>query len=485
MRNYIDLWNNPATPLLMLNQQVCAIDLAQSYESIFVMGDSGSGKTSAVMASLAHAYLARGQYGMLVCTVKGDEADLWQKHAAAAGRAADVVRFSIDSGHEWNLFQYITDTFYSGDSDIFVDLCMNIIEASGRQSASGNDESFWPASLRQLLTNSTEVELAATGKASLEGVREIIQSAPQTREEARSRDWQENSLCFRHINQAAKRELPPDRRYDAEAASTYFLEEFASLSLRTKSIVLIMATQFFDTFLRGRLRRIFTGAVSIKPEWVAEGAILILDFPVLHWGERGKFIQQAFVYCLMKYIERRNIITSPRPIAIVEDELQHLVLPRAAARFASISRGLRASCIAATQNLPNLYRALGHNESAKWDTLGLLANHKSKFFTANSDNDSNTYVSELIGKEWTARINTGLNSAPVDTAGALFGQSQQGHSLGASESLEAQLLASELKRLKTGGPRFHNRVEAIFVQSGRTWPSGKDYVRLTFEQSGL
>lgn len=479
-------WDNPAMPLVMLDERQALLTLSQAYESIFTCGDTGSGKTSGTGALLSRALLHAG-FGFLILTAKKEERAWWERLATETNRAQDVRVFSPESGAEFNFLAYELTRSGAGAFDVenLVDLFFNVLEATGKQSGSSREDPFWTHSFKQLLRNAIDLVYAATGTVGLQEIKDVIKSAPQSREEARSDTWTETSFCYQLIEQAEKKQRTEQQQRDYDESVDFWLETFPALSEKTRSIITLQFSSTADYFLRGRLHSLFCKGTNIRPEDAQAGKIIILDLPVLEYGERGRFAQLVFKYIFQKSIQRRDISQSPRPVAIWQDEGQLFLLPTADAHFQATARSSRACTVFLTQNLPNLYKSLGGNEGAKWEAQAILANLKTKFFHANSDPETNNFAAELIGKEWSARVSTNLNSTPTDTMGALFGQSQQGSSVGTSESLEYEYLPNDFKKLRTGGHQNQGAIDVVVLQSGRRWPNGKNYLPLTLRQEGF
>src|SRR5262245_57488056 len=93
----------------------------------------------------------------------------------------------------------------AGDTENIVDLLFHILEASGKQSGHNRDEPFWTHSLKQLIRNAVDLVYAARNTIGLQEIKDVIKSAPQSRDEARSQSWQEESFCFRLILEAEQK----------------------------------------------------------------------------------------------------------------------------------------------------------------------------------------------------------------------------------------------------------------------------------------
>jgi hypothetical protein len=173
-------------------------------------------------------------------------------------------------------------------------------------------------------------------------------------------------------------------------------------------------------------------------------------------------------------------------VVIWADEAQQIVTAYDA-QFASTSRSSRVCTVYLSQSLPVYYSAFGAgSERAKYDALALLGNMQVKFLHSQTEQETCEWMSNLVGKAWSTRINTSTNTTPVDTVAALIGQANpQGNSVGTSEVLEHLILPAEWKLLRTGGWRNNGYVDVVLLQGGRIWSNGETHLRLTFRQEGF
>ena len=404
------------------------------------------------------------------------------------GRSKDLVIFAPGSGHQFDPLNYEMTRAGpgAGDTENIVDLLFHILEASGKQSGHNREEPFWTHSLKQLIRNAVDLVYAARGAIGFQAIKDVITSAPQSREEARSKTWQEESFCHRLTLEGEKKPRSEAAQRDYDESADYWLETFPALSEKTRSIIVVMFLSMADYFLRGKLYSLFCKGTTIRPEDTENGKIIILDLPIKEYNDRGRFAQLIFKLCWMRAIERRNTAISPRPVFLWQDEAQNFCLGSGLdAQFQATARSSRACVVSLFQNLPVLFDAYGKTESGKWQAMALLGNLQTKIFHANMDVETNQWAADLIGKNWQAKVSTSLNAAPMDPMAALTGATPQGHSIGTSESLEYEVLPNEFKRLRMGGYRHQGMVDAILVQSGRQWEHGKDYLPLTFKQEGF
>jgi type IV secretory pathway TraG/TraD family ATPase VirD4 len=458
-------------------------------EGLQIFGGTGSGKTSGSGKVVAKCLLSAG-FGGLVLTAKKDEKFLWLNYAKdpQINRINDIIVFSPETKAQFNFLDYEMRRAGVGgqDTENVVDLFFHVLEASGKQSSQSKEDPFWTHSLKQLLRNAIDLVFSAKETLSLQYIKDVIKSAPSSREETQSQTWKENSFCYKCIEEADGKKREPDKQRDFEESVDYWMETFPTLADRTRSIIVVMFSSMADYFLRGKLFSMFCNETNVYPEYSEQGKIIIMDLPVKEYGDRGRFAQVLFKYMWQLAVERRDVSKNPRPVFLWADEAQNFCTSYDM-QFQSTARSSRACTVYLTQNLPNYYAAFGGSDRAKHEANSLLGNLQTKIFHANTDIETNQFAAELVGKDWQERTSTNVSSNPSSgyTPPMIEGSSGTSSSFGTSEVLEYQLLPREFKRLKTGGYKNKGVVGAVIVQGGRVWSSGKDYIRRSFLQDGF
>ena len=122
-----------SSPLIHLSQKD-VLTVKQSFEGIFVAGQSGSGKTTGPGQGLARAML-RNQYGFLVTCTKPDDAKTWVEWARQEGRGDDIRLFSPENDYCFGLLDYAYHSAGvrgSGDTENVVALLSDLLEVKNR-----------------------------------------------------------------------------------------------------------------------------------------------------------------------------------------------------------------------------------------------------------------------------------------------------------------------------------------------------------------
>ncbi len=345
------------TPLLYLSKRD-KITLRDLTQGCMVFGASGSGKTSGSMKAIIQALLRAGCGGMFLVG-KTEDADILQSYAKQVGRAESVIRFSADGSERFNFLEHEHKRGSTGAGETFnmVAMLMRLVEVLEKSSGDGN-AAFWRNSCKVLLTHAINAVLTAYGSVQLDALQKMVISAPTNATPTTDPAWRERSFCWQTLKAM---EITPQGNVplaDQQAALRYWMEEHARLDEKTRANIHASLTALLHPFLTGRLRELFTTTTTIVPEMTHYGAILIIDMPVLGWGESGLIATQIWKYAFQQAASRRVIDERSRPIFLIGDEYQTFCHADDAG-FQSTCRSAKVCTLYATQSLPNLYMAMG------------------------------------------------------------------------------------------------------------------------------
>ena len=117
-------------------------------------------------------------------------------------------------------------------------------------------------------------------------------------------------------------------------------DEFARFDAKLRMNITSTVSTALDRFTHGRLRDLFCGRTTFVPELTLNGAILLLDMPVLEWNEDGIIAQQVIKYLWQRAVLARNAMPEAyrtRLVCCFVDEAQGIryILQRFNAFFAS------------------------------------------------------------------------------------------------------------------------------------------------------
>lgn len=200
-------------------------------------------------------------------------------------------------------------------------------------------------------------------------------------------------------------------------------------------------------------------------------------------GQVGQIANVLLKHCWQLAMERRNVSENPRPAFLFADEAQHFLVS-GDMMFLTTCRSARVATVLATQNLPNVFAALGGGDKGRAEADSILGNLCTKIFHANTDPVTNEFAATVIGRTRQFFAN-GNSSAPDDWVSQALGMRPEGTttSAGFSETMEYEVQPSVFTRLRTGGPEHGWMVDGIVVQSGKVFrDTGKIWRPATFAQ---
>jgi hypothetical protein len=449
-----------------------AFTLRNAVESVCIFGELGAAKTTGSAAWILLKYLHLGMGG-LVCCVKPGDRELIEAYAEQTGRGDSLIVVSPQNKWRCNLIRYalMRPGIVGSRVEGIVSLLMTIVEAAERGDKGGaQDQKFWQRSLRQILRNGVEVCIAARGEVTMKMLHDVITSAPRSHAEVHSGEWQNDSACYRLIEEAEAGTRGEREQSDFELAAKYFLREFPDMPSDTRGSILATYGVMADVLLRGHMADLFDGETSFLPDLTFDGAIIVLDLPTKIYGASGVYVQSAFTYLWQTACEQRNVKTNPRPVFWFVDEAHELV-SNYTPEFLATARSARVASVLISQNKPNYLAAMG-GEAGRHRVDAFLGNMGTKIFHANGDPETNRWASDMISEEMQTRMN-------------FHGTMDQGQGRGGgSEAPGRKVLPSEFTILKKGGPQNGFITECVAYQTGASFAAndGQPWLRTSFRQ---
>ncbi len=200
---------HPATRIRELGDEE-AFTIADAVTGVAGFGATGSGKTSGTGRFLALGYLGSdAEMGGIVLCAKPTEKGQWLDWAAEAGRSKDVKVFDVSGLQRFNFLDWESAQGSAGGGlTINVVALLEEIITALEPEKGGGDSEFWRDALHQLLTNAVELVLLAGYELSLSTLRDIVRSAPVSREQALDKAWQSQSACWFFLEKARERCAP-------------------------------------------------------------------------------------------------------------------------------------------------------------------------------------------------------------------------------------------------------------------------------------
>jgi hypothetical protein len=159
--------NSLSTPLLNIlgNQWT----IGDACEGVQIFGGTGSGKTSGSGQTLAKTYLYNG-FGGLVLTVKAGDREMWVDYCQKQGRSEDLIIINESNNYKFNFLHYLVSEGYK---------TVNISKIFLSALQKHNEGDYWQVAMEQLIKNTINLLITATGTLSLQDMYEIVINAPQ------------------------------------------------------------------------------------------------------------------------------------------------------------------------------------------------------------------------------------------------------------------------------------------------------------------
>lgn len=499
---------DPTTALIQFGSGD-AISLGDLYSGVQVWGSTGSGKTSGSMAALCRGLFSVGAGALCLCAKRDDRA-LYEGYARACGRQDDVLVFGPDdSPLRYNFIQASLNTDgRNGSSNAhggpglvtnLTALLMTLSEigsgGSGRDGGGRDGEAYFRRAAEQLCRNALLPLVLASRVGGVDGtspsltvpdLHRFVSSMPGSVEEAASPGWRERSYCFRVLRAAERAPKRESERLDFELAVSFVMDEWAAMADRTKSSILSTLTSTLDLLSRGTCRDLLSSpTTNVSPELCWNGAIVIVDIPVLVYHDIARIIAVILKFCWQRASMRRELSrgdpgAGDRPMAIIADE-SHLFAASPDWEFQAVARSSNTATIFATQSLSNYIEIFGEHSEAR--VHALLGNLQTQVFHQLTDIRTISYAQELIGRRRMLFFG-GNSGGQGDPFASLLGMRDPGFSASFSEQLEFQLQSSDFAGLRKGGPANDCLVEAILYQGGKSFNStGRTWMPVTFRQT--
>lgn len=379
--------------------------IADAQSGTFVSGATGSGKTSGPAKHLALGFLAHN-FGGLVCCGKKEECSQWEQWAKLTGRSKDLVIFRPDQPWSFNFLDW--ESKRSGAGGGFTINIVNLLDeiaaavSSGTSGEGGGDNKFWEDSGHHLNCNAVDLPNLAGIPITLTLLRAIVNSAPQSPQQAIDPAWAKQSICAALLAEADEKTRTVDihRRADFEECRNYWMQEFPALSDKTRSIIVLQFSMLVRPLVTSPLLPLFGSAqTNVTPEDCFDGKIIIIDVPVQEYRLAGRIANLAWKYCfqiaVMRRTPPRDKGTYLRPVFLWADEAQNFVT-RFDAEYQAVARSAGGCTVYLTQNRESLRRVLGSDDSVD----SLLGNLQSKWFCQNGSTVTNGWASNLLGERW-------------------------------------------------------------------------------------
>lgn len=337
---------------------------------LFVLGASGTGKTSGVIRPLVFQWLKNKSGGMLVLDGKGQLAD---ELIGAKGYQV-ISPEQVDYNAIEGLYpEDVADAFF------------HLFASKGKE----NGKDVFDSSARTAILNAAVLLHESDRPYTIQGISELFDD-----EELR------DELIRGFIDSGSKQFL---------VAGTYWLDEYANYTDRIKSSILVTVKSWLSPILQNRfLDRWNDCEKGEKVEGVLDGCLIGLSLPEAKYGVAGALVSMLAMRRLYQAAKLRGDswkAQGGQQVLMVADEVQNLVSLNDI-EIVPIARSLGLSMFWSTQNIDGLYQKIGEEESKQ-----LLGNFANVLSFSSRTEKSDEWLSKRVGQVWRAVVE-GFNGFP-------------------------------------------------------------------------
>ena len=311
-------------------------------------------------------------------------------------------------------------------------------------------------------------------------MRDIVRSAPLSREQAKDAKWQEESACWFFLTEAERNTGAADEDVQADYAEcrAYFLDDFANLSDRTRSVITLMFTKLAQPFTARPLRRLFSTDTNIAPEATFDGKVIVIDLSTQEFRLAGRIAALVWKYCWQISVMRRKPAPKNeylRPVFCWADEAaENFLSANADSAFQAVARASAGCTVYLAQNINQYRKRLGGDDAFE----SFISNLQNKFFHQVTG-PTGKWAAELLGERWQSIANV---SAGRSNPQALDADPTMSSGVSLADQRRYFVEPARFTTLKRGGPAYGFQVEVIVYKGGHIFADGLPYALLTFNQ---
>jgi type IV secretory pathway TraG/TraD family ATPase VirD4 len=471
---------HPATPIRELGDGE-KFSIADATTGVAVFGATGSGKTTGTGEFLAKGYLgSAAEMGMIILCAKLTEQQQWLEWAEQTGRRKDVRVFDASSArYRFNFLDWIS-SFASEGAGLTINVVAFLEELitalEPEKPGTGGENLFWEDSLHQMLVEAVELVQLAGYELSFPTLRDIVRSAPLSSEQANDPSWREKSACWFFLEKARERAEGSDAEVQADYAEcrAYWLDDFANLSEKTRSIIKLMFTKLAQPFAARPLRKLFCSDTTLKPEDTFDKAIIIVGIPTQEYRLVGRIAALVWKYAWQVAVMRRKPAPKGeylRPVCCWADEAAENFLSRNDSAFQAVARASAGCTVYLAQNVSQYRKRLGDSDAFE----SFIANLQT-LFVHQSTGPTCRWMSERLGEHWERKPGVSIHKPDSPDL-------QGSSAVSINEQRVFLVEPSVFTTLARGGPAYGYQVEAILYKGGHIFANGLPYKRLLFEQT--
>jgi hypothetical protein len=356
-------------------------------------------------------------WGIFLLTVKPGDAQKAIKRVQRLGREKDIIHITKNGAHRFDPIAY--EAARGGDVNSIVAI-LRAMQSVGKPQSHGDGASeFFKDSAEQWEAAAVALLIAAN-EVSLINIRNIINSAPEmpipedpALHTPEMLDWFANSYTGKILTKVADRHAAgevSDEEWRAAEQGVYFI---ASEVPRLAAATMTSIKQTFSSLCSKIMMPPYDHLMSNGCTWVPdqlflEGKIIIVDVPTSE-TESAVLLQVAYKRSVQMAIARRDVDVDPRPVMIHVDEFQVTCHSDDASALEILREARGISCYL-TQSLTNISRRFREHQLGT-STFSITNNMMCRVALANTDHPTNSWWSDVLGKEHVQLVEGGLQSA--------------------------------------------------------------------------
>lgn len=386
--------------------------ISDACKSVLVLGAPGSGKTSSSGSLFAKTFLESG-FGVLVLTVKTEEAERWVSLCSRFGRAADCIRVKPGGPYRLNAIAY--ESQRPGDRIGLTEDLLSFLRVLLTVMAQGDSreislDKFWREATDELLRAAMTLFLLAREPITLEGLVLFLNSAPLDP----ATEWKRIPF-FADIIARAEQNATLEQQSDLASSRYYWTIHFPTrIPNDTRGCVIAGVSAMAAALQAPGIRQILCTETTVTPESILSGRVVIMDMSTKGSGKGALMVQAAWKFLLQRAIERRadKGQSTARPCVIWEDE-GHVFFSPHDFEFQPSARDCRGARVVISQNLHNFYK-MGYGEHSVMSVLSSIGTY---VLHHNPDHLTNMWIANILGEvsDFATRFNEPENQGFFDS----------------------------------------------------------------------
>lgn len=446
---------------------------------IWLTGGSGSGKSS-LLELIMHDVLDMGVSCMWF-GVKSDEADAAVRIISESHQRDRLIRL-VPGKFTFNVAAYELGR-KGGSPATLMRLIERLSEMVSRTDGGGDSAAFWKGLFNGAIEFAATLgSLAYKEKVTLENIYDIAMTCPASLSQIQAETFRESPF-FQLLQRAEAGIKTPGDRQAYKQAVAFFLQRVPTIGEKARGAMTTSVANVLAPLLRSPFyETLCSPSSSFDPEMPLDGCCVVIDFPVLVWGDAALLLQNLLSMLTMEAALRRP--NREQITAFVKDEYQMLCAsPEFDCMALSVARSHGIACLAATQSVPLLRVAMGGDGPGEQRALGLLGNFNTQLTLANQCTETNRFFSESWGqhREDFVSVSENKQEEELDLLNMLLGNDRLLFSVG--QQLAPRCSPAAFLDLRRGGPENKFIVDAFLTQGGRTFgPDNSPFTKVSFKQ---